>query len=216
MRWIASALLCGLVALAGCATRPPTDALREPSGPSLGRRAVAAPPVAAAAAAPSAPEPMAPTPFTAEQIRDATTNGRRYTWRITTAGEPGVIKHVTFFDVAAEGAAVSYGHIRDDGHILTLSPTRFTWEALRQQGSFPAAVTTIREETIQVPAGEFTCLVYRVKPDNSSTRTFYFAKELPGPPILINVEKDGKRRRTSTLLSYQSLRTMTKASTNPN
>lgn len=161
-----------------------------------------APPPAPIAEAVKAPVELAPLPFTAAQIRDATRNGRRYTFRIEVPGEPTVIEHITFFRVNAEGASLSIGGTSSDGKAFGTSPDRVTWEDLSRHGAFPKAATSIAEETVEVPAGKFACAVYTVhKPDGTVAR-YAFAKDLPGAPVLYTADKDKKRIRTSTLIEH--------------
>lgn len=148
---------------------------------------------------PSAPPPQAneagmyPTPFTADQIRDATKAGRTYKYKIETAGQPTGERVMTFVKVDATGADL----VTDGG-----APTHVTWEELRQHAEFPKPVVTTREEKTTTPAGTFDCVVYIVQSPGEN-RTFYFAKSLPGAPVLFFTEKDGKRVMTSTLIDHK-------------
>lgn len=149
---------------------------------------------------PSAPPPkpheagMFPTPFTAEQIRDATKAGRTYEYKVETEGNPPGKRVMTFVRVDAEGADL----VTDGG-----APTRVTWEDLRKHAEFPQPVVSTRTESKTVPAGTFDCVVYVVQGTPGEVRTFYFAKTLPGAPVLFFTEKDGKRVMTSTLVDHK-------------
>jgi len=178
-----------LAALAGCGGAPPAPPPSRPPSPS-----------ASASAAPI--EELAPAPFTAEQVRGATRNERRYTFRVEQEGQPTALVHLTFYHVDAEGARVSEGGTREDGTGYGVSPGRVTWAKLQLHGFFPKAATTITEETILVPAGKFACLVYTVKKGDGTVSRYYFAKDLPGAPVLTTIEKDGKRRKSSTLIEH--------------
>lgn len=137
---------------------------------------------------------MYPTPYTADQIRDATKPGRTYKLDIETAGSPKGQRVMTFTKVDAEGAEL----VTDGG-----APKRVTWEELRKHAEFPKPVVSTRQEKITVPAGTFDCVVYVVQGDPGEVRTFYFAKALPGAPVLFFTEKDGKRVMTSTLVEHK-------------
>lgn len=137
---------------------------------------------------------MFPTPYTAEQIRDATKPGRTYKFDVETAGSPKGQRVMTFTKVDAEGA-----ELVTDG----AAPKRVTWEELRRHAEFPAPVVSRRSEKVTVPAGTFDCIVYVVQGSPGEVQTFYFAKELPGAPVLFFTEKDSKRVMTSTLVEHK-------------
>lgn len=138
---------------------------------------------------------MFPTPFTAAQIRDATKPGRTYRFRVEADGKPPGERVITFAKVDEAGAEVSTNGA---------PPERTTWEELRKHAEFPKPVVSTREEKITVPAGTFDCVVYVVQGVPGEVRTFYFAKTLPGAPVLFFTEKDGKRLMTSTLVEHRS------------
>jgi hypothetical protein len=134
-----------------------------------------------------------PTPYTAEQIRDASRPGRTYTWRVEQSGKPAVEHVVEFRRVDADGAELS-----SDGQ-----SKRVTWEELRQHAEFPRAAVTTREETVTVPAGTYECIVYVVERRAANeTFTFYFAKAMPGAPVLFFTDSAGERKLTHTLVRY--------------
>ena len=134
-----------------------------------------------------------PTPYSAEQIRDATRPGRSYTWRLEESGKAAIERTLTFTRVDADGAEMT-----SDGRAR-----RTTWEELRRHALFPREQVTTREETVTVPAGTFDCVVYVVAdPATGETSTFYFAKAMPGAPVLFFTEKGGARLLTNTLIRY--------------
>ena len=180
---------CLLLILAGCAGAPPPPPAHE-----------AAPPPAPAAS--SAASELTQPPFTVEQIRATIKEDFRYTWRIEKDGEPTVTEWFAFYRVNAEGARISSGGFRDDGTGFGVSPGHATWEQMRRIGAFPKAKTTITEETVEVPAGKFACVVYTVHKDDGSVGHHYFAKDLPGMPVLVFWVKDKKRFKTATLIEY--------------
>jgi hypothetical protein len=135
-----------------------------------------------------------PTPYSAEQIRDATRPGRSYTWRIENGNAPAVERQITFGPTDATGAELS-----SDGEVR-----RVTWEELRKHAEFPRAAVTTRDETITTPAGTFECVVYVVARGAGEISTFYFAKSMPGAPVLFFVDKGGARTMTSTLIRYEA------------
>src|SRR5688572_8004110 len=88
--------------------------------------ACGAPPAPAAAPEPPAPEAASgdtyPTPYTAEQIRDATRPGRAYTWRVEESGKTAIERTIAFTVVDAEGAEITRDGVAK----------RVTWEELRR------------------------------------------------------------------------------------
>jgi hypothetical protein len=181
---VSFALACGAPAV-------PEAAVPEAAAPEAAAGTPAAPQAAEAAAPPDATS--YPTPYTAEQIRDATRPGRSYTWRLEESGKPPVERTVEFTRVDAEGA-----ELRRDG-----AARRVTWEELRKHAEFPRALVTTREETVTVPAGTYDCIVYVVNDRAAGeTSTFYFAKTMPGAPVLFFTEKAGARLLTNTLVRY--------------
>jgi hypothetical protein len=180
-----SAVLLSVLLVIACSgeSRAPLTAPTPP--------AAAEPPVSPAEAPVAAD--VFPTPYSAEQIRDATRPGRAYTWRVEAGDAPAVERVVAFGQVDATGAELS-----SDG-----KSRRVSWEELRKHAEFPRAAVTTREETVTLPAGTFDCVVYIVAGSASGeVRTFYFAKSLPGAPVLFFAEKDGSRTMTSTLIRY--------------
>jgi hypothetical protein len=175
----------------GCAAAPPVTAVPA-----------AAPPSAATAAAAGG---VFPAPFTAAQIRDATRPGRTYVFRVESAGKPTVIRSIEFTRVDGDRAEMTAAVKDESGAVLrALPPKAVTFEELRSHGEFPRAAVTTAEETITVPAGRFECLVYRVQEQDGSVSRYFFAKDMPGAPVLFYTEKDGARLMTSTLLEHRT------------
>ncbi|GEM_PF-1534967 len=137
--------------------------------------------------------PVYPAPFTAEQIRDATKNGRTYRYKVEVPGKPPREYVIIFRNVDDAGAEIHTGadHVR-----------RFGWITLQQHSEFPKDKVTTRQEKLKTPAGKFDCVVYVVKDDDDEVWTYYFAKKLPGAPVYYYVERNGKRLRTTTLVEH--------------
>jgi hypothetical protein len=149
----------------------------------------------AAANPPEEPATRAETaapPFTWEQIRDATKSGRTYRYRVEVPGEPARERTIKFTNVDENGATLVSGSAK---------PRRLGWPTLQKDASFPKDKLTTRTESIELPAGKFDCLVYQVR-GADEVWTYYFAKSLPGAPVLFYTEQDGKRTKTTTLLQH--------------
>jgi hypothetical protein len=137
--------------------------------------------------------PVYPAPFTAEQIRDATKNGRTYRYKIEMPGKPIKEYVITFRKVDDGGAEIFQG-----GE----ASKRMGWLALQQHAEFPKDKVTTRDEKLKTPAGKFECIVYEVAGEEGEVWTYYFAKKLPGAPVFFYVERNGKRLRTTTLVEH--------------
>jgi hypothetical protein len=155
----------------------------------------------AAAKAPS----FAPTPFTAEQIRDATQKGRSYRWRVEVPGKPTVMRVSTFTKVEAAGAEATTVVEDEAGHTLDAGKEiHVTWEELRKHAEFPRERVAITDETVTIPAGRFACVVYTVTDaDKDEVSKFYFPKEMPGAPVVFFTDVHGARAKTTTLIAYR-------------
>lgn len=137
--------------------------------------------------------PKLAPPFTAEEIRAATKAGRTLKYRVEGGGKT-TERILTFTKVDDAGAELYTGGER---------PTkRVGWITLQKHMEFPAGPTSTYEEVTKTPAGKFNCVVYTVKGEDGEIATYHFAKELPGPPVLFFVSRDGKRLRTNTLVEH--------------
>src|SRR5262245_14430920 len=119
---------------------------------------------------------MAPTPFTAEQIRAGCPAGRTIELVIAEDGEEHR-RYNRFVSCDEEGAVVERGSVGETGE-----PSRSTWAEMQAHASFPAAITTIEPETIDLPLGVLDCLRYTVQ-DDDAVMTFWFSPSYPGMPV---------------------------------
>jgi hypothetical protein len=141
----------------------------------------------------------APTPFSDAQIRAGCPEGRMTTFIVEQPGQPPSRQVTRFTRGDVDGTDYEIGTIGADGAVGAPRVSHATWRKLQEHASYPAAATKITEETIIVPAGEFACWLYTVTTDNA-VRKFWFAKDLPGPPVKV-VATAGERRFTMTLES---------------
>jgi hypothetical protein len=157
-----------------------------------------------AGASPSPTAAVLPTPYTAEQIRDASHVGRTYVFRVERAGQLATLHSITFTSVTPDAAELRT-ETRDEHGAITEGPTvsHAAWDELRRHAEFPRDATTVSHESITVPVGTFECTVYVVRGEGGEVSHFYFARERPGPPVMFYVERGGVRVVTNTLVEYR-------------
>jgi hypothetical protein len=195
--WIAAA---ALLALAGCskpqpaATTPTTPDSAETSGS----------PAEGDPAAPGEAPALAPPPFTAEQIRDATKVGRTYRFAMR-QGEQTATVTMRFTAVSAERATIERSVTDASGNALDQGTDEATWADLVDHASYPADATEITETTVEVPAGKFDALLYTVTADQDGkafVSRMYFAKSLPGAPVKAEITVGDQSMLSMELLEH--------------
>lgn len=135
---------------------------------------------------------IAPVLFTLEQLRAGNPQGRVIEFRIEADGKPTVTEHWEFTAVDAETATIHSITRDESGNVVEDGAGTATWSDLLAHAHFPAATTTIQDDVqLTVPAGTFTTRLYTVKVGDA-TRQFWFAPELPGPPVQFTTEQGGK------------------------
>jgi len=146
----------------------------------------------------------APTPFTADEIREACPEGRTDTYRIELRSEKPAKYTLKFLKCDREGAEVESTNIPEDGKPKT-TKDRQAWVDFQTQASFLEIDTKITDETIETPAGKFECRVYTVqkREGDPAVVRMYFAKKLPGHPVKMTSEENGKIVFTMTLLEHK-------------
>lgn len=137
--------------------------------------------------------PVYPAPFTWEEIRAATKAGRTYRFRVERPGQAPKERVLTFVKVDDDGCEIFAGGD---------NPKRMGWPTLQKHSEFPQDRVTTREEVVKLPGGKFDCMVYEVRGKDGEVTTYYFARTLPGAPVLFYTEQDGKRMKTTTLLQH--------------
>jgi hypothetical protein len=195
-----AALAAAVLSACGGASKPPpktvdsTDAIFEAEVAAEKERDKAKFGGGGAAAEPTAAKgPVAEAPFSWEEIRAATKPGRSYRYKVEVPGKPARERSLTFVKVDDDGAEILGGGD---------SPKRVGWPILQKHSEFPKNRVTNREETVKLPGGKFDCMVYEVRGDDGEVSTYYFARTLPGAPVLFYTEQDGKRVKTTTLVQH--------------
>jgi hypothetical protein len=152
--------------------------------------------------------PNAPTPYTAKQLRAACQVGRTYTFIIESPDKPPTKQRFRFVDVDDERVTIATEILDEKDKVLGQPEMKIsTWEELRKHASYPKTATTISTDLVETPAGSFPCKRYTIVEikDGSETRTVAcFANELPGPPVEMTKEKDGKLVMSMTLLKHEA------------
>jgi hypothetical protein len=155
--------------------------------------------VAGCAAPEAAPEDGAalaaaqlPTPYTDEQLREAHPEGKVRVFRIDVPGQPSFVNTMTFSECDAAGTTVASQRTTLEGKPMGASVTqRSAWTELRDHALFDAADTTRERATLATARGDVACWLY-VNHKTGATTRFWFAVDVPGPPLLLEIEKDGE------------------------
>jgi hypothetical protein len=143
-----------------------------------------------------------PTPFSAAEIRDATRPGKTLRVLLEEPGEAPVVRVTRFVETDAEGAFGESQFFTRDGEPLgEAQRTRSSWDDLQTHASFPAATTTLREESIDLEFGRFDALLYTVI-DGPREERFWFARALPGMPVRTEELEDGVLRSSMTMIEH--------------
>jgi len=157
-------------------------------------------PVAPAPVVPA--DPMAPRPFTVEQLRAAFPVGTKLRFRIEAEGKPAIEERWEVVAADAVGCtiaskvhdAASGEVVEDEGGAVS------TWAELVEHAAFPVALTKIEDGSVTVPAGTFETRRYTVSDLDGTVRVFDFAPSLPGPPVKLTATRDGAVALSMTLL----------------
>lgn len=134
----------------------------------------------------------APTPFTAAEIRNATSVGKSITRRVEAVGEESFLLISTYVECDDAGATLERSRRSLDGALLgEPQAMKTTWLDLQRHASFPAGDTTIEPERIETAIGALDCLRYTVR-DGGTDEIFWFATSLPGMPVQQMTRTDGQ------------------------
>jgi hypothetical protein len=154
-----------------------------------------APPAAEAAdasdAAPKDPDPhvlgpgLLPTPFTADEIRAGARGGKTIRMLVEEPDGTTYLRVNRFRDADDEGATLERWTSGPTGIVQgEITSSRVTWLELQGHAAFPADLTTLSSETLQLPIGRVDCLRYEVRESSDAEpETFWFAIDHPGMPV---------------------------------
>ncbi len=170
----------------------------EGARPSGGNRAGDVRPPESEPALPQPAEPEAKqgfleTPFTAEQIRDVWQPGFRLVLYSAAPGKEPQRLGWSVVSADADGVEIERAILDDNGK-PTEPPIarRSSWVELRDHARFAAADATRLEQRRMTPMGEYDGWVYTVRDTRADSITeYFFAHELPGPPVIMIVRRGG-------------------------
>jgi hypothetical protein len=176
-----------LILLAACGGTQTPAPVAQPTGP----------PAWLDAAEPG----VAPRPYTVAKLRDGMPVGLELRYRIEAADKPAEIMVMRVVASDEKTGTLATQMLAEDGTLLKdLGTTSAEWATLVRHATFPEPATTVREVTVESPAGSFPGVEYVVrKPDGVTT--YRFARDAPGPPVVLIAEKDGQVISRMTLLS---------------
>ncbi|HTJ80088.1 MAG TPA: hypothetical protein VL400_00150 [Polyangiaceae bacterium] len=176
----------------GCGAAPATTA-----------PTTAAPTAVPTAAAPDPDAAFAPLPYTADEIRKGCPEGRTIVLIEEVPDKLPVKKRMRFLAVDDERATVVSETLDEkDAPVGDPKTEIATWNQLRHHAAYPKEATTVSDATAETPAGTFPCKRYEVT-DGDTKTTACFAKEMPGPPVEMSIEKAGKRVLTLTMVKSE-------------
>jgi hypothetical protein len=142
----------------------------------------------------------APTPFTADEIRQGCPPGRTIRLLVEPGGAEPFVRTNRFVDCDADGATIERSRLGADGTPMgPVDASRSTWAELQAHASFPADRTTIVADTLELQIGVLDCLRYTVT-DGSSVDTFWFARSAPGMPVKVVGREAGRVTSTVTII----------------
>jgi hypothetical protein len=142
-----------------------------------------------------------PTPFSADQIRDACQVGRLIRIRMEVPGEPPTYREVRYRAADPHHATQAFTPTDADGQPIGASVVReSTWLDLQGHASQPADHTTLAEETIELSWGSEPCWRYD-RTDGAEETRFWFAQRLPGMPVVVETWAGGRLVQRSEVLS---------------
>ncbi len=153
-----------------------------------------------------------PTPFSAEELKAWNVPGYQTTYLVEAEGrEPLTVLTQWLPSEGGKGVFVSQ-EMSSRGELLG-KPQKASadWKELQSHASFPVSATQVSTVEIEVPAGKFTCWRYDVERPVPSgegepktlVMSFWFARDLPGPPVLMQHRLEGRVTMTMTLLSHK-------------
>jgi hypothetical protein len=154
----------------------------------------------------------APYPFSVPELRAGCPLGRVIEYRIEKEGSPPRIEKWAFTPLDFDTVSITTTGYDADGRPSGPPATESAkWTELHEHARFPRSATEISNETLSLPAGTFDVMRYVVhkpsppglegagKAGGGEVKTYFFARTLPGPPIKVEVARDGHVVMTMTM-----------------
>jgi hypothetical protein len=141
---------------------------------------------------------LAPTPFTADQIRAGCPAGRTIRLLVEEGDDEPYVRYNRFTACDDAGATIERGRVDDPAGVET---EHTTWADLQAHAAFPDGDTAIEPETIDIPLGVVDCHRYTVG-RGDLVLVFWFAPEYPGMPVrIVRFESDRITSATTMIAS---------------
>ncbi|QNE36484.1 hypothetical protein [Leifsonia shinshuensis] len=145
----------------------------------------------------TAPDPhvlapgLAPTPFSAAEIRAGCPAGR-----VSIVRTPDGLTAIRFAEGDDDGAWIEDTPLDETGKPSgPVERERSTWLELQEHAAFPVEHTRIDRCELLGPLEQRRCLRYTVR-RGEATLVFWFAVDLPGMPIRVERTEGGVTRTT--------------------
>lgn len=147
---------------------------------------VAAPPAEAPADA------MAPTPYTADEIRESMPVGSVLVYRRVESGKDPYLNRMTVLSADPSGCKIADAIVDEQGNVVSEQGESVAgWEDLRKHAEFLATSVERTDDAVDVPAGHFKTWKYVVSEGGGTVTTYQFARTLPGPPVWMETRNEG-------------------------
>lgn len=154
-------------------------------------------PAACATTPPAADDKFAPRMFDADQLREGIPAGTTIRFRFEVKGAPVVLERWAFVSSTSTVTTIETERFAEDGTALGKERGTSAWAELAEHGHFPADKTTYEEVELDAAIGKKKCRLYKVEGKDArgeaTSSSFYFARDLPGPPIRFETWKNGER-----------------------
>ncbi|MBM6401298.1 hypothetical protein [Phycicoccus sonneratiae] len=142
-----------------------------------------------------------PTPFSADEIRAASPDGRTQVVRVEPAGAEASTRRIVYAEAGDAGAVQVRTPLGPDGAPAGESAREaVTWVDLQAHASFPADRTVRERVRLEHPLGDLDCLRYTVT-DGDAVDHYWFDLSRPGMPVLVESRRGPDLVVAMTVLS---------------
>ena len=150
-----------------------------------------------------------PTPFSAGQIARACGPESKRVMRFEPQGRDTYFRVWTFSDQTDEGATWHDAESDEAGvENGTKKSNQVTWKELQSHASWPTQNVTGSNAKLKTPAGTYDCMHYVVTQDGAAGPAeyhYWFAYDLPGPPIRLEQYVRGTLKVTITTIKAEGI-----------